>query len=114
MACAQLEQIETFINDKREIASLYKVFFENSQYKFVEEPIGARSNYWLNSILAEDITQREQVLEKLNSAQVMSRPAWTLMHKLEMFKNCYRDNLNNSIWVEERLINIPSSYRPGK
>lgn len=114
MACAQLEQIETFINDKREIASLYKVFFEDSQYKFVEEPIGARSNYWLNSILAEDITQRDQVLEKLNSAKVMSRPAWTLMHKLEMFKNCYRDNLNNSIWVEERLINIPSSYRPGK
>jgi perosamine synthetase len=114
MACAQLEQIETFIDDKREIASLYKDFFEDSQYKFIEEPIGARSNYWLNAILAEDITQRDQVLEKLNSAKVMSRPAWTLMHKLEMFKNCYRGILNNSIWVEERLINIPSSYRPVK
>jgi hypothetical protein len=44
----------------------------------------------------------------------MSRPSWALMNKLEMFKNCYRDNLNNSIWVEERLINIPSSYRSGK
>jgi aminotransferase in exopolysaccharide biosynthesis len=114
MACAQLEQIETFIADKREIASLYRDFFEGSQYKFVEEPIGSRSNYWLNAILAENITHRDEVLEKLNSAKVMSRPSWTLMHKLEMFKNCYRDNLNNSIWVEERLINIPSSYRPGK
>jgi aminotransferase in exopolysaccharide biosynthesis len=114
LACAQLEQIETFIEDKRKIASLYKDFFEGSQYKFVEEPIGARSNYWLNAILAENITHRDEVLEELNAAKVMSRPAWTLMHKLEMFKNCYRDNLTNSIWVEERLINIPSSYRPGK
>jgi perosamine synthetase len=114
MACAQLEQIETFIADKREIASLYKDFFEGSQYKFVEEPIGARSNYWLNAILAENITQRDEVLEKLNSAKIMSRPSWALMHKLEMFKNCFRDNLNNSIWVEERMINIPSSYRPSK
>ena len=114
MACAQLEQIETFIEDKRKIASLYKEFFEGSQYKFVEEPIGARSNYWLNAILAENITQRNEVLEELNAAKVMSRPAWTLMHKLEMFKNCYIDNLTNSIWVEERLINIPSSYRPDK
>jgi dTDP-4-amino-4,6-dideoxygalactose transaminase len=114
MACAQLEQIETFIADKREIASLYKDFFEGSQYKFVEEPIGARSNYWLNAILAENITHRDEVLEKLNAAKVMSRPSWALMHKLEMFKNCFRDNLNNSIWVEERLINIPSSYRPSK
>lgn len=114
MACAQLEQIETFIADKREIASLYKDFFEGSQYKFVEEPIGARSNYWLNAILAENITHRDEVLEKLNAAKVMSRPCWALMHKLEMFKNCFRDNLNNSIWVEERLINIPSSYRSSK
>jgi dTDP-4-amino-4,6-dideoxygalactose transaminase len=114
MACAQLEQIETFIADKREIAFLYKDFFEDSQYKFVEEPSGARSNYWLNAILVENITHRDEVLEKLNSAKVMSRPSWALMHKLEMFKNCYRDTLYNSIWAEERLINIPSSYRSNK
>lgn len=111
LACAQLEQIETFIADKREIASLYKDFFKNSQYKFFEEPTGARSNYWLNAILAEDKNHRDETLEKLNSSKVMSRPAWALMHKLEMFKDCYRDNLSNSIWIEERLINIPSSYR---
>ncbi|WP_438946093.1 LegC family aminotransferase, partial [Sediminibacterium sp.] len=107
LACAQLEQIETFIADKREIASLYKDFFKNSQYKFFEEPTGARSNYWLNAILAEDKNHRDETLEKLNSSKVMSRPAWALMHKLEMFKDCYRDNLSNSIWIEERLINIP-------
>lgn len=114
LACAQLEQIETFIADKREIASLYKDFFEESQYKFVTEPNAARSNYWLNAILAENIEHRNETLENLNSAKVMSRPAWALMHKLEMFKDCFRDTLENSLWVEERLINIPSSYRPSK
>ncbi len=111
MACAQLEQIETFIADKREIASLYKDFFEGSQYKFVEEPIGTRSNYWLNAILTKNVEVRNETLEILNSSNVMARPCWSLMHRLEMFKNCYRDSLTNSIWVEERLINIPSSYR---
>jgi aminotransferase in exopolysaccharide biosynthesis len=111
MACAQLEQIEIFIADKREIALSYKNFFEDSQFNFVEEPIGARSNYWLNAILTNNIQERNEVLENLNSANVMSRPSWALMHKLEMFKACYRDSLENSLWVEERLINLPSSYR---
>lgn len=114
MACAQIEQIENFITDKREIAALYKSFFEGSQYKFIEEPTGARSNYWLNAILTENIQHRNETLENLNLANVMSRPVWVLMHKLEMFKSCFRDNLENSIWVEERLINIPSSYRSNK
>lgn len=111
LACAQLEQIETIIFDKRKIANSYKVFFKDSQFKFVEEPNGARSNYWLNCIIANDIKHRNETLEILNEGKIMSRPCWTLMHRLEMFKNCYRDSLENSVWIEERLINLPSSYR---
>lgn len=111
LACAQLEQIETIIFDKRKIANSYKDFFKDSQFKFVEEPNGARSNYWLNCIIANDIQHRNKTLEILNEGKIMSRPCWTLMHSLEMFKNCYRDSLENSVWIEERLINLPSSYR---
>jgi perosamine synthetase len=112
VACAQLEQIDAFISDKRKIASMYKNFFEGSQYEFVEEPKYARSNFWLNAILAENKEHRDETLEKLNFAKIMSRPSWKLIHKLEMFKNCYTDTLENSLWVEDRLINIPSSFRP--
>lgn len=110
MACAQLERIEIFIEGKRKVANLYNRFFSNTKYKFVSEPEFSRSNYWLNAIITSDLVERNLLLEKLNNSNIMSRPCWTLNHKLKMFSSCFRDNLINSIWLEERLINLPSSY----
>jgi len=28
-----------------------------------------------------------------------------------MYKNCQKGNLDNSEWFEERIVNLPSSYR---
>jgi perosamine synthetase len=39
----------------------------------------------------------------------MTRPIWTLMNKLPMFKEAERGNLTNAEWLEERVVNIPSS-----
>ena len=39
----------------------------------------------------------------------MTRPIWKLMNKLDMFKNSECDELKNSNWLEERMVNIPSS-----
>lgn len=111
MACAQMEQIESFIENKRKLSAAYEDFFETSALTFVKEPANSRSNYWLNAILVKDYNERNQLLTFLNDKNVMSRPCWALMHKLTMFENCYRDEQLNAEWVEERLINIPSSIR---
>jgi len=50
-------------------------------------------------------------LEYTNSNGVMSRPIWTLMNKLEMFKACQCGDLSESLCLEERVVNIPSSVR---
>ncbi|WP_295234474.1 LegC family aminotransferase [Sediminibacterium sp.] len=112
LACAQMEQIEKFIENKRQLALTYKEYFRNSEYKFIDEPLNARSNFWLNAIMTKDLNHRNEILELLNNSKVMARPSWALMHKLQMFENCLRGPLDNSEWIEERLINIPSSYRP--
>ena len=39
----------------------------------------------------------------------MTRPIWTLMNDLPMFKDAECHNLNNSKWLDERVVNIPSS-----
>jgi perosamine synthetase len=110
MACAQLEQLNSFINNKRQIAKRYDTFFENNrQIKFVNEPVNSKSNYWLNCILLNNKTDRDVFLKATNEHGVMTRPAWTLMNKLTIFNDCQHDGLKNSEFIEDRLVNIPSS-----
>lgn len=109
LACAQLEQLESFIENKRKTAQEYNHFFKNSAITFVEEPSECRSNYWLNAILLPSYEERNAFLTETNDNNVMTRPIWALMHRLEMFKHCIHDGLRNSIDIETRLVNIPSS-----
>ena len=69
------------------------------------------SNYWLNTILLPDFNARNEFLEATNAAGVMTRPAWKLLNTLEMYKNCQTDDLKNARWLEERVVNIPSSVQ---
>ncbi|WP_041960229.1 LegC family aminotransferase [Sulfurospirillum arsenophilum] len=108
---AQLEQLDGFLENKRALAKLYEEFFQDSNISYVKEPKNSKSNYWLNAILLENKEQRDMFLEYTNSNGVMSRPIWTLMNKLEMFKACQCGDLSESLWLEERVVNIPSSVR---
>jgi perosamine synthetase len=109
LGCAQLEELDQFLENKRQIAQKYISFFEGTEIKFVKEPVNCRSNYWLNTVLLSDRSQRDSFLEETNKASVMTRPAWKLMTELKMFKDCFSGNLDNSKWIEARLVNIPSS-----
>lgn len=111
LLCAQLEQLEGFLENKRKLAIEYKQFFTVQNIQFIEEPMNARSNYWLNAILLDDIQQRDEFLEYTNSHGVMTRPIWTLINKLEMFKQWQCGELRNALFLEERVVNIPSSVR---
>tara|TARA_A100001015_G_scaffold315080_1_gene426032 strand:- start:937 stop:2097 length:1161 start_codon:yes stop_codon:yes gene_type:complete len=106
---AQLEKLDEFIINKRNLANKYKQFFKNTNYIFFKEPKYCKSNYWLNSIIFKNKILRNQFLEQTNANNVMTRPVWILMNKLPMFKNAQSDNLINSKWLEDRVVNIPSS-----
>jgi len=106
---AQLENLDKFISSKRELANAYEAFFNSTNYVFVKEPMESKSNYWLNSILLKNKHQRDDFLNETNSKNVMTRPIWTLMNKLSMFEQAQCGDLTNSEWLEERLVNIPSS-----
>jgi aminotransferase in exopolysaccharide biosynthesis len=112
MACAQLEQLEGFIGRKRWLAQNYARFFGENGIPFVVEPDGARSNYWLNAIVLPDLPARNEFLRVTNDAGVMTRPIWRLMNKLPMYAACEHDGLENARWLEERVVNIPSSAVP--
>ena len=112
LACAQLEQLDEFLISKRKLAETYAAYFATQEPTFITEPVNSRSNYWLNALILKDRQERDAFLEATNNANVMTRPIWRLMNKLEMYQHAPHGTLENSEWLEQRVVNIPSSVRP--
>jgi len=111
LACAQLEQLSFFLESKRNLAKEYEAFFKGKGINFRTETINTKANYWLMCVELENKKERDLFLEETNNAQVMTRPIWQLMFRLPMYKDCQRDDQVNALFLEERIINIPSSVR---
>jgi len=112
LACAQLEQLGIFVKNKRELAAIYSDFFKDvDDIDFMPEPPNNKSNYWLCAIRLKNKSRRDEFLKETNDNSVMTRPAWTLMTELPMFKHSIHDDLSNSYEIAERLVNIPSGVR---
>ena len=112
LGLAQLEQLDSFLEKKRSLAQKYKLILKDlNEITFFEEPEYAKSNYWLNAIILTKGNEnlRDQILEKTNTNNIMTRPIWTLLNKLEMFKSSPKMDLSVSESLEQRIINIPSS-----
>ncbi len=112
LGCAQMENLDKYLVNKRDTAARYQDFFSSIDgLSFFTEPTDCRSNYWLNAIILKNKEERQEFLEYTNDQGVMTRPVWQLMNRLEMFKGCENDGLSNTQWLEERIVNIPSSVR---
>ena len=111
LGVAQMEYFDKILRNKRETADLYNNFCQKINLEFFTEPQYSISNYWLNVVLLKSMQERDKFLEETNTKGVMTRPIWRLMNKLEMYKNCQLGNLENSEWLEDRVVNIPSGYR---
>ena len=112
LGCAQLEQLPMMLAAKRELFKRYQSAFAPVRgAKLMVEPEQCQSNYWLQTLLldADQVKQRDLVLETTNDAGFMTRPAWILMQELTPFKDCPRMDLAGAQSLSQRLINIPSS-----
>jgi dTDP-4-amino-4,6-dideoxygalactose transaminase len=109
LLCAQLDKLEHFIDNKRQTAEIYRNWCEQNSIDFISEPENAQSNYWLNAILLAGKEEQQAFLVYANAQGVMSRPVWTLLNQLPVFKNCFAMPQTNAQWLADRLVNIPSS-----
>lgn len=112
LGCAQLEQLESFLAAKRQLAQRYIDFFAGSSLQPIVEPAECRSNYWLNGVICADQKERDALLDATNSKGVMTRPIWALMTRLPVHAKALRGPLPNSEWLEARVVNLPSSVPP--
>ena len=111
LGLAQMEQLPSFLQNKRELATRYRDFFNGSEIEYLDEPAGSQSNFWLNTILLPTKTQKEAFLEQANQQGISSRSLWRPMHLLEMYRHCQRDAQTNTEQIYQRAVNIPSSVR---
>lgn len=109
LGLAQLEQINSFVAAKRELAAKYNAFFTSLNIHYLSEIPLSKSNYWLNTVFFKTENERNEFLEYSNNKNIMTRPAWQLMNKLLMFSNCQTFELENSVKIANRLVNLPSS-----
>ena len=116
LGCAQLERLPSMVERKRRLARRYEAAFAGvSGMHFLREPPGTTSNYWLNAIVLDASHEhlRDELLAALNDAGYLSRPVWTLMHKLPMYRDCPRSDVARAEQMEARVINLPSSAKLG-
>jgi len=111
LGCAQLEQLETFISAKRELADCYATHLKGSDLQFFTEPTDCRSNYWLNVVVCENKQERDALLKATNDNSVMTRPIWALMNHLPMYASSRKGDLTQAEWLEARVVNLPSSVK---
>lgn len=113
LGCAQMEQLDKFLFNKRQTAESYRSFFATEGIPFVTEPEGTCSNYWLNAILLRDRSQRDSCLTELNDAGIQARPIWELMPDLPAFRDAQHTNLTVARNLIDRCVNLPSGVRTG-
>lgn len=113
LGCAQMERLPEMLAAKADIARRYAEFFAGTGVRFVQPVDGVTANWWLNAIVLGSETERDAFLQYTNAQEVMTRPIWRLMPRLAMYKHCQHDGLENSYWLEARVVNLPSSVPEG-
>ena len=112
LGLAQLEQMPEFLANKRVLASHYADAFSGIEgLRFMTEPVGCTSNYWLNALILDEKVENAlpHILDRTNSSHIMTRPAWKPMHQLAIFRDCPRMDLAVTGSLAKRILNIPSS-----
>lgn len=109
LACAQLENLNEFVENKRKLADRYASYFFENGIKFRTELPETKANYWLMCLELEDKKERDSILDFTNRNGVMTRPIWQLIYKSKFYSDFQRDDQKNASILEDRIVNIPSS-----
>ena len=112
LGVAQLEQLDTRLAQKRRLFDAYAEAFRGlNGVQLFYAPEGSVSNNWLVTLVLDPghAQDRDNLLQVLNDAGVMTRPIWTLMHRLPMYQDAPRADLTQAEDLEARVLNIPSS-----
>ena len=113
---AQLEVLKERLRLKRLLAKRYiDAFknFKNAEILQERDPFDY-SNYWLVTLILDnkfnDISSlRKKIINIAKTRKIQLRPCWQLIHKTNMYKRCFKSNLDNAEYAAKQIISLPSS-----
>ena len=114
LAMAQLTRLDGFIDEKRQIALNYAEAFAGFEgAKFVFEPEGTTSNYWLCAVQLDEpsLAKRDEVLQACHDAGILARPMWNLLHTQRMYQSAPVADVDTAVALHASLICLPSTPR---
>ena len=112
LGCSQLEDLPAILESKRKIATGYlSTFAGNPNFEILAEPENSRSNYWLNALVLSNANAKhhDEIIQQLNQSGIIVRPIWEPLHTLPMYREAPRMNLDVTMNLAQRIINLPST-----
>lgn len=113
LGCAQMARLPEMLAAKAGVGAHYRAAFAGAGIRFIEPRPGTGWNHWLCSVLLGDLAERNATLEALNADGIQARPLWTLMTDLSMYSSCQSDAGDTARYLQERVVNLPSSVPDG-
>lgn len=113
LGLSQLSHLKKIVKKKRWFYEFYSKIFKNINYFYVlKEPKNCKSNYWLQTLILKkpNLKLRNKILEISNKNGIALRPVWSLLHKIKFLNKFPKMNLDISVNLEKKIINLPSSY----
>ncbi|UAY52237.1 DegT/DnrJ/EryC1/StrS family aminotransferase [Ferruginibacter albus] len=104
---AQLEQADTFIEKKLQIATWYLDALKDTAYECHLQGADIKHTYWMFSILVQESSQRDKLREHLEKNGIETRPLFYPVHTMPMYEKKYQryEVAEDLGW---RGINLPS------
>lgn len=107
LGLAQLEQLESFIDIKKNNYQEYQLKGLNL-LKFHDH---IRPNYWFYSYVTDS---RDQLLNYLNEIKIQTRPIWKLIHTLKPYEGARSYKIEKALYYYEHILNLPCSTNLSK
>jgi perosamine synthetase len=113
LGVAQLEQLEEFINTKKENYEIYQQKINDIDgLSLLPFNSNIRPNYWFYSLKIDEEHfgfDRDSLLEKLSEEKIQTRPIWGLIHEQEPYKNNQTYRIDKAYHYYSCILNIPCS-----
>ena len=113
LGSSQIDELEAFIETKTKNYYLYKEAINNIEgLQLLTFRKGIRPNYWFYALVVDEEKyglNKDELLRKLVSENIQTRPIWGLIHQQKPYQEYEAYQMEKSLWYHERVLNIPCS-----
>ncbi|WP_081621964.1 LegC family aminotransferase [Fusobacterium russii] len=113
LGTSQIDELESFIETKMKNYYLYKEELSKIDgLELMSFRKGIRPNYWFYSLVVNKEKYgltKDELLKKLVSENIQTRPIWGLIHQQKPYKNYEAYRIEKALWYYDRVLNIPCS-----